>query len=67
MEEWEPGYWNEEDEEDEFCGRDCYEFNSKLKEQFDDDCCEHCRKYLTLQCAHLEDFMGELSDMGDYD
>ena len=67
MEEWEPGYWNEEDEEDEFCGRECYIFNNKLKGQFDDDCCEHCKMYLTLQCAHLEDFMEELSDMGDYD
>jgi hypothetical protein len=66
MEEWEQGYWDDE-EEDEFCGRECYEFNNKLKEQFDDDCCEHCMKYLTLQCAHLEDFMDELSDMGDYD
>ena len=67
MEEWEPGYWSEEDDEDEFCGWECYEFNEKLKSQFDDDCCEHCKKYLNLQCAHLGDFMEELSDMGNYD
>lgn len=67
MEEWDKGFWDVEDEEDEFCGRDCYEFNTRMKEQFDDECCEHCKKYLTLQCTHLEDFMDEIADFGDYD
>jgi hypothetical protein len=66
MEEWNKGFEWDEDEE-EFCGRECYEFNEKLKEQFDDDCCEHCRKYLTLQCEHLDDFMDEIEDFGDYE
>ncbi len=65
MEEWNKGYeWM--GEENEFCGRECYQFNEKLKIQFDDDCCEHCRKYLTLSCEHLQDFMDEL-DLDDYE
>lgn len=66
MEEWDKGYeWD--DEEEEFCDRECYEFNKKLKAQFDDKCCEHCRKYLTLSCEHLEDFMDEIVDVVDYE
>jgi hypothetical protein len=68
MEEWNKGYeWTDEEEEEDFCDRECYVFNEKLKEHFDDDCCEHCTKYLTLQCEHLGDFMNEIDDFGDYD
>lgn len=67
MEEWNKGYEWDEEEDEEFCGRECYEFNEKLKEQFDDDCCEHCRKFLTLHCEHLGDFMSEIDDLGDYE
>jgi hypothetical protein len=37
------------------------------KKKFDDKCCEHCRKYLTLSCEHLEDFMDEIVDVVDYE
>ncbi|MEE9152232.1 MAG: hypothetical protein V3U20_10445 [Thermoplasmata archaeon] len=66
MEEWKKGFeWMEE--ENEFCNRECYEFNDKLKNLFDDNCCEHCIKYLTLQCERLEDFMEEIVDLDDYE
>ena len=69
MAEWEKEFEldNEDEEENEFCNRECYEFNEKLKSQFDDDCCEHCRKYLTLQCEYLEDFMEEIVDFEHYE
>ncbi|UCG68877.1 MAG: hypothetical protein JSV09_13970 [Thermoplasmata archaeon] len=66
MEEWKTEYpWDEE--KNEFCDRECYEFNEKLKVQFDDKCCEHCKKYLTLQCSYLEDFMIEIVDLEDFE
>lgn len=69
MEEWKKGFeWeDEEEEEEEFCNRECYVFNEKLKTQFDDNCCEHCLKYLTLQCEYLEDFMAEIVDLDEYE
>ncbi|UCF08479.1 MAG: hypothetical protein JSW28_01975 [Thermoplasmata archaeon] len=70
MAEWNRGYWEEEngeEEEADFCDRECYVFNERLKKQFDDDCCEHCSKYLTIQCEYLEDFMEKISDLGDFD
>jgi hypothetical protein len=66
MEEWGRGFgWN--DEESEFCNRECYEFDERLKAQFDDSCCGHCRKYLTIQCEHLEDFMEKIDDLSGYE
>lgn len=68
MDEWDKDYkWMSKGEENEFCGRICYEFSDKLKNQFDDDCCEHCVKYLTLQCEHLEDFMDEIDGFIEYE
>lgn len=68
MNEWEKEYkWLPKINEDEFCNRECYEFNERLKSQFDDDCCEHCKKYLTIQCEHLEDFQAEIEDLSDYE
>jgi hypothetical protein len=68
MDEWDKDYaWGGKKIGDEFCGRECYEFNGKLKDQFDDDCCEHCSKYLTLQCEYLEDFMSEIDGYIEYE
>ncbi|MFH0816366.1 MAG: hypothetical protein V1934_06085 [Methanobacteriota archaeon] len=55
------GIFGEEkkDEEDEFCCRECYEFNENLEANKDDEECEHCAKYLTLKCKHIEDFLDD--------
>jgi hypothetical protein len=55
-----------DEEEQEFCNRECYEFNEKLKADLDDTCCEHCGKYLTLQCQYLDDFLDEIEDLEEY-
>ncbi|MEW5937184.1 MAG: hypothetical protein AB1665_05125 [Candidatus Thermoplasmatota archaeon] len=46
-------------EEDEYCGRECYVFNKALRPQMDDECCEHCAKFLTLDCKYIEEFLEE--------
>jgi hypothetical protein len=56
----------EEEEGDEFCNRECYEFNSKMGADLDDKCCRHCKKYLTLHCPHIKEFMDEVEE-GDVD
>jgi hypothetical protein len=38
---------------------ECYEFNTSLLEKFNDGMCEHCRKYLTILCPHIDMFIGE--------
>ncbi|MFQ5837550.1 MAG: hypothetical protein ACE5HJ_02045 [Thermoplasmata archaeon] len=40
-------------------GFPCYEFNSSLEPGYDDWHCTHCAKFLTLDCEHLELFIGE--------
>ncbi|MDG6221043.1 MAG: hypothetical protein QCI38_06295 [Candidatus Thermoplasmatota archaeon] len=52
----------EEEEDEEPNGFPCYEFNSSLPENLDDDYCVHCKKYLTLQCEHLELFLDEVEE-----
>jgi len=37
----------------------CYEFNANLKPLVDDGVCEHCRKWLTVDCEIIDDFIGE--------
>ena len=51
--------------QDEFCGRECYEFNARLESSLNDRCCVHCSKYLTLRCPYLDDFMDDIEDYGD--
>ncbi|MEW5760717.1 MAG: hypothetical protein AB1779_08120 [Candidatus Thermoplasmatota archaeon] len=41
----------------------CYEFNPKFEPSQDDMECEHCRKYLTTECPHLEDFMEVIDEL----
>lgn len=45
------------EEEEEPTYFECYEFNFKLPSKFDDGLCEHCRKYLTVECHHIDDFL----------
>lgn len=37
----------------------CYEFNNSLNQAADDGKCEHCRKWLTWDCEHIDEFMIE--------
>lgn len=46
-------------EDEDYCGRECYEFNDNLEPNKDDECCEHCRFYMTLQCKHIDEFIDE--------
>jgi hypothetical protein len=48
-----------EEEYDDLYGFPCYEFNSSLKPEYDDWRCIHCQKFLTMECEHLELFVGE--------
>lgn len=50
---------DDEDEEDPFVGRECYEFNEMLSPLQDDEACEHCKKYLTLNCKHIGEFIDD--------
>jgi hypothetical protein len=48
-----------DEEENEFVGRECYEFNENLEANKDDEACEHCRFYLTLNCKHIDEFLDD--------
>lgn len=45
----------------------CYEFNRKLLKKLDSGYCEHCRKYLTTECDKIDEFMGDIDELGDTD
>jgi len=51
---------DEDEEEFDVCGQECFEFNGQLERKMDDGCCEHCRKYYTTKCPHIDVFMDEL-------
>ena len=38
-------------------GRICYVFNSELDDKLNDTICTHCRKFMTLDCEHIEEFV----------
>lgn len=59
----EEGPVEDEEEGPELCGRECYVFNARLPRDKDDNCCVHCKLYLTLQCPHLDDFMDEVDSL----
>lgn len=54
---------SDEEETQDFCGRDCYVFNPKFPDSMNDDCCVHCKMFLTIQCPHLDDFMDEVDGL----
>lgn len=56
---WDAGIGGDDEEGDEFQGRECYIFNEKLPEEQDDTRCDHCRKFMTLNCEHIEEFIDE--------
>ncbi len=46
-------------ENDEHYDMECYEFNDTLDPSLDDDDCTHCRKNLTVQCEHIDEFIDD--------
>ena len=53
----------EEEEEDRFVNRPCYEFNGALLPSWNDRRCEHCRHYLTARCPHIDEFLDDVDDL----
>ena len=49
----------EEELDERFRNRECYEFNPELPSAEDDRWCHHCRKYLTLECKYIDEFLAE--------
>ena len=62
LEDFVAGMKEEDEEEFDLCGQDCFEFNEKLDQEMDDGCCEHCSKFFTTRCQHLDEFMDEIDD-----
>jgi hypothetical protein len=44
-------------EDEHFRYRECYVFNINLGLSLDDARCSHCRKYLTLDCKYINEFV----------
>ena len=54
----------DEASDDDFIGYPCFEFNAALDPELNDTRCVHCRKYLTVQCEYLDQFLGDEADDG---
>ncbi len=54
----------EDEFDDEFIGYPCFEFNPALSPDQNDTRCVHCRKYLTVQCEYLDQFLEDDGDDG---
>jgi hypothetical protein len=53
----------DENDEDRFVNRPCYEFNRQLLPAWDDKHCSHCRHYLTARCPHIDEFLDDVEDL----
>ena len=53
----------EEEGEEPKSPMECYIFNPRLKKEFNDGKCEHCKKYLTTSCPYINEFIDEVEDM----
>ena len=51
--------FKKEEESNPFLGRDCYDFNTSLGKGMNDTACEHCEKFMTLRCPHIDEFIEE--------
>jgi hypothetical protein len=58
-----PSTASPEDDEDRFVDRPCYEFNSRLLNEWNDRHCSHCRFYLTARCPHIDEFLDDVDDL----
>ncbi len=43
-------------------GRICYVFNTNLTKKLNDTICTHCAKFMTLECEHIDEFVGDDGD-----
>jgi hypothetical protein len=53
----------EDDDETKFVNRPCYEFNSTLRQAWNDRHCRHCLHYLTSRCPHIDEFLDDVEDL----
>jgi len=53
----------DEEDEERFTDRPCYEFNTALGGGADDRHCRHCRHYLTSRCPHIDEFLDDVDDL----
>jgi len=53
----------DEEDEERFTNRPCYEFNSELENGANDRHCSHCRHYLTARCPHIDEFLDDVEDL----
>lgn len=53
----------EEETEEKFFDRSCYEFNRSLAPGLNDKFCTHCRHYLTARCPHIDEFLEDVDDL----
>jgi len=58
-----PSFLDDDEEEDRFVNRPCYEFNEDLTTLWNDRHCEHCRHYLTARCPHIDEFLDDVEDL----
>ena len=40
----------------------CFDFNRNLDQMMEDYSCDHCNRYLTLQCPHISAFLEEYNE-----
>ena len=48
-----------DDNDDSYIGRECYVFNTSLSVEDDDTACNHCAKFMTIQCQYIGEFIDE--------
>ena len=58
-----PSLSGEDEEEDRFVDRPCYEFNDDLTTAWNDRHCSHSRHYLTARCPHIDEFLDDVEDL----
>ncbi len=51
------GHEAEKKKNEPLMGRICYIFNPELDGKMNDTICTHCRKFMTLDCDHIEEFV----------
>jgi len=49
-------------QEEGFIGYPCFEFDPRLDPSRNDTRCVHCRKYLTVACEYIDEFVEDEED-----
>jgi len=53
----------EEEEEEPWINMPCYVFNPKFPPLKNDRRCRHCKKFLTVNCPHIDEMADDVDDM----